>query len=198
METPATRRGRDTRERIVRAVADMVVERGPAATSVDDVQRATNASKSQLYHYFGDKHGLVGAVVDHFCQVTADREEGALAAVHDWPGLEAWAGELVGRAEAIGGRIGCPLGTLAAGLAETDEPARERLAAGFARWEAALRGAFERMRGTGALAADADVDALATGTLAAIQGGLLLTKATRNPDRLRVALDEALARARAT
>ncbi|MBA3907898.1 MAG: TetR/AcrR family transcriptional regulator, partial [Pseudonocardiales bacterium] len=38
---------------------------GVAATSLDAVRAATGTSKSQLYHYFGDKAGLVRAVVRH-------------------------------------------------------------------------------------------------------------------------------------
>lgn len=196
MEVPPTPKGRDTRERIVRDVADVIARQGPAATSLDDVLRATNASKSQLYHYFGDKHGLVGAVVEHFCEAVVGSQERDLAAVDDWQGLEAWADAVVGDADARSGRGGCPVGTLAAELSDGDEPARKRLSGGFVRWEAALRGALERMRTGGALARDADVDALATSLLATVQGGLLITKTTRDTARLRAALDAALAHLR--
>ncbi|MBV9414686.1 MAG: TetR/AcrR family transcriptional regulator [Solirubrobacterales bacterium] len=61
----STPRGRATSERIVPAAAQLIGDQGAAATSVDDVTAATRASKSQLYHYFGDKHGLLEAVVRH-------------------------------------------------------------------------------------------------------------------------------------
>jgi hypothetical protein len=57
----ATEHGRQTRERIVRATAGLIADHGPAETSLDDVREAIGTSKSQLYHYFGDKHGLVEA-----------------------------------------------------------------------------------------------------------------------------------------
>ena len=44
------------------------------------------------------------------------------------------------------------------------------------------------MQSRGKLAATADVDALATATLASLQGGLLLTQTTRDPRRLEIAL----------
>jgi TetR/AcrR family transcriptional regulator, transcriptional repressor for nem operon len=194
--SPPTSRGRETRDRIVQAAATLVVEQGAAATSLDDVRRATQASKSQLYHYFGDKHGLVDAVVEHFCEAVVGGQEQALEGVADWPGLERWADALVAEARARAGRIGCPIGTLTGELADTDEQARAKLSAAMERWDAALRGALGRMRDAGALRADADVDAFATSTLAAVQGGLLLTKATRDAERLRAALDAALAHLR--
>ncbi len=88
---PATPHGRATRDRILRAAAELIAERGPAATSLDQVRAATGASKSQLYHYFGDKHGLVEAVVDHQCAATIGLQAHALASVSDWNGLERWA-----------------------------------------------------------------------------------------------------------
>jgi AcrR family transcriptional regulator len=86
--TPATRQGRGTRERIVRAAAELMAERGGAATSLDDVIGATGASKSQLYHYFGDKRGLVQAVVEFQCAAVLGGQAHALASVNRWPDLE--------------------------------------------------------------------------------------------------------------
>src|SRR5271163_2321759 len=60
-----TEQGRATKQRIVAAAAELIGERGVAGTSLDDIRAATSSSKSQLYHYFGDKHGLVEAVIDH-------------------------------------------------------------------------------------------------------------------------------------
>src|SRR4029077_5428914 len=45
---PPTEQGRATRERIVTVAAQLIGERGAAATSLDDVMAATQASKSQL------------------------------------------------------------------------------------------------------------------------------------------------------
>jgi hypothetical protein len=49
------------------------------------------------------------------------------------------------------------------------------------------------MRAAGALNRHADPARLATATLAAIQGGLVLTQTRRDPDQLRIALDAAYA-----
>ena len=47
------------------------------------------------------------------------------------------------------------------------------------------------MQARGKLRPGADADRLATATLAAIQGGLVLTQTRRDPQQLRVALDAA-------
>jgi hypothetical protein len=87
---------------------------------------------------------------------------------------------------------GCPLGSLSSELAEADEPARTTLAASFDRWQAPIRDGLRRMRDRGELRDDTDVDRLALGTLAALQGGLLLTQAKRDAGPLEAALDLAI------
>jgi AcrR family transcriptional regulator len=188
-----TKQGRATRERIVRAAAELIAERGATGTSLDDVRAATAASKSQLYHYFGDKRGLVEAVVGHQCANVLGFQAQALAGVSDWESLERWAELMVTGVEQRGGRGGCPIGTLAAALADTDEALRVNLNEAFRAWSDAIQGALARLRGNGLIAADTDLDRLTTVMLAAIEGGLLLAKASRDAAPLRTALDGAIA-----
>lgn len=194
---PTTEQGRATRERIVAIAARLIGERGVAATSLDDVMTATRASKSQLYHYFGDKHGLVEAVVEYQSAAVLGFQVEALASVDSWEDLEVWADAMVAGVERRRARGGCPIGTLAAALADTDEPLRELLSDAFLAWREAIRGALVRLRENQLLAPDADLDALTTMTLAAIEGGLLLAKTTRDSRQLRTALDGAVAHLRA-
>ena len=60
------------------------------------------------------------------------------------------------------------------------------------RWQAAIRNGLERMATRAELLPDADPELLAQRTLAAVQGGLLLTQIRRDPTELRHALDGAL------
>jgi AcrR family transcriptional regulator len=192
-----TEQGRASRGRIVAAAAALIGERGVSGTSLDDIRAATNSSKSQLYHYFGDKHGLVEAVIDHQSAVVLGAQAEALEAVQDWRELEHWADSMVAMVEQQGARGGCPVGTLAAALADTDEQFRTALNDAFNRWREAIGGALARLRDNGLLARDADLDALTTTTLAAVQGGLLLAKTSRDSAQLRAALDGAIAQLRA-
>jgi hypothetical protein len=90
-------------------------------------------------------------------------------------------------------RGGCPIGSLGSELAEIDPRARVSVAAAFRRWEAGIRGGYRAMRDRGELAAGADPDQLATATLAALQGGLLLTQMRRSTEPLEAALDTVFA-----
>ncbi|MBV9416039.1 MAG: TetR/AcrR family transcriptional regulator [Solirubrobacterales bacterium] len=192
-----TKQGRATRERIVRAAAELVAERGAAGTSLDDVRAATGASKSQLYHYFGDKHGLVEAVVDFQCATVLGLQAHALAAVSSWEDLDRWTDVMVAIVEEHDARGGCPVGTLAAALSDTDEGLRTSLSEAFRAWSDAIRGALIRLRDNGLIAVEADLDRLTTITLSAIQGGLLLAKTSRDAGMLRISLQGAVAQLRA-
>lgn len=192
MSAQHTVRGSATRRRIVDAAAGLMYERGVARTSLDDVRAATATSKSQLYHYFRDKDDLVLAVIDAQSSAVLGYHERLLADASTLADLRAWADSLVAHQRENVGVGGCPIGSLSSELADSHEPARRALAATFARWESLLRAALTTMRARGAIAPTADPSALAGAIVTALEGGLLLTQATRATRHLELALDMAL------
>ena len=190
-----TRRGRASRERIVERAAGLFAERGIAATSVDEVLAAAGAGKGQFYHYFRGRDELAAAAIGFRCaQVVAGLTE-ALGGVSSLAGLEqALAGFIDGFEQ--GGMPGCPIGTLATEVAGRNEEARLQAAAGFDAWERLLADTLERMRQRGELRADAPPAVLATGLLASIEGGMVLSQARKDMTSLRVAVDAGLAHLR--
>ena len=192
---PRTGRGRASRERIVERAAELFAERGVAATSLDDVLAAAGAGKSQLYHYFRDRDELVEAAVGLRCaQVLAGLTQ-ALGAVASLATLEQALAGFVAGYERMG-LPGCPIGSLAAEVAERNEDARRQTAAAFDAWEQLFADALARMRDRGELRADASPASLATALLASLEGGMVLSQARKDPASLRVALEAGLARVR--
>jgi TetR/AcrR family transcriptional repressor of nem operon len=191
---PPTEKGRATRDRVLDAATALVFERGVAGTTLDDVRVAASVSKSQLYHYFTDKDALVRGVVDRTVQQVLDAQP-RLADLSSWTAIAAWFDDIV-ELQVDLQAAGCPIGRLVGQLAGRDELARRELAAGFERWEVPLRRGLEAMRAAGKLRRAADPARLATATLAAIQGGLVLTQTRRDPQQLRIALDAAYAHLR--
>ena len=159
--------------------------------SADDVRARTGASRSQLYHYFEDRDDLVHAVIDVTIDAVLDTQGELLDHLDSWAGIDRWFDSLVQHQTGRQACGGCPIGSLAGQLAESDPDARAAIAAGLARWEAHLRDGLTRMRTRGKLRKDADPAALATATMASIQGGLLLTQVRRDPRQLRSALNAA-------
>jgi AcrR family transcriptional regulator len=187
-----TRKGLATRARIVETAAELMFRHGVAGTSTEDVLAAAQVSNSQLYHYFADKNALVHAVIEHQADQIIDGQRPLLDELDSLAAFQQWRDMLVEVQRQRHCEGGCPLGSLSSELAETDEPARTTLAASFDRWEAPIRDGLRRMRDRGQLRTDTDVDRLALGTLAALQGGLLLTQAKRDVTPLEAALDLAI------
>jgi AcrR family transcriptional regulator len=185
-----TRKGEQTRARIVTAAANLVFERGVAGTSIEDVKEAAGVSSSQLYHYFGDKQALVHAVIAHQSDAVIAAQEPLLGKLDSLDALRAWRDQAVAIERQLHCKGGCPIGALAGELAEVDPEARADIAAGFARWEDAIGEGIGAMHDRGELAAEVDPDRLALALLAAHQGGLVLTQVRRDPAPLEAALGE--------
>jgi len=193
---PSTRRGRASRERIVERAAELFAERGIAATSLDEVLAAAKAGKGQLYHYFRSRDELAAAAVEYRCgQVVAGLTQ-ALGGVSSLTGLEVALARFIAGFEQMG-MPGCPIGTLAAEVADRNEAARLQAAAGFDAWEQLLAEALERMRQRGELRADTAPATLATGLLASLEGGMVLSQARKDIASLRIAVEAGLGQVRA-
>jgi TetR/AcrR family transcriptional regulator, transcriptional repressor for nem operon len=187
-----TRKGQATRERIVAAAAALMYERGVAGTSTEDVQTAAGVSASQLYHYFADKRSLTRAVIDYQTDAILGFQEPLLARLDSLEALRSWAATLVEIQRGNGFRGGCPLGSLASELVESDSAAREDVVAGYRRWHDTIRNGLGTLRDRGGLVASADIDKLATALLTSLQGGLLLAQVLRDGGPLKTALSTAI------
>lgn len=193
MGTPRTARGRATRQRILDAATELISEHGVASTSLDDVRELAQASKSQLYLYFPDRDALLREVAEATCDTVIDGQADALSEFDSLPGIKRYLDSLVELQLRQRQPGGCPIASLAGQLADHDEPARMILAGGLERWEQGLRSGLETMAGHGELKPEADPSALATQSLALLQGGLLLTQVRRDAAQMRLATDAVLA-----
>lgn len=188
-----TARGAKTRARIVGAAADLMYVQGVGATTLDDVLAASGVSKSQLYHHFTGKDALVRAVVDHVGQHVLERERDALGHVATFRGLCRWRDALVQNNALQHGAYGCALGSLASEVSDHDAVARQALAHLFSEWQGLLEGVLRRLQEGGAIPPEASVAQLATGLMAALQGGYMLAQTARDVTPMATALDMALA-----
>src|SRR5256885_4833212 len=124
-----TRKGTQTRQRIVAAAAGLILEQGVAGTTLEEVRAEAGVSSSQIYHYFADKEALVRAVVDYRAEtVVGDIHEPMLAAIDGIDGLRAWRDEIAPIPETPGREGGCPPRSPGSELAPPHHPAREDVA----------------------------------------------------------------------
>lgn len=184
-----TPKGRATRERIVAAAAELMLQRGVARTTIEDIQEAAAVSTSQMYHYFADKGDLVAAVIDFQTDRVLAVHHMSLDRLECLQDLRRWRDIMVDMMRGLGCVGGCPIGSLANDLAETDPLARAQVARSFVQWENMIRDGLKAIAARGELPDGTGVDNLALAMLAAIQGGLLLSQVRRNTAPLEAAVD---------
>jgi TetR/AcrR family transcriptional repressor of nem operon len=184
-----TPKGRATRERIVAAAAELMSQRGVARTTIEDIQEAAAVSTSQMYHYFADKGDLVAAVIDFQTDRVLAVQHLGLDRLECLEDLRRWRDIMVDMMRRLGCVGGCPIGSLANDLAETDPLARAQVARSFVQWENMIRDGLKAIAARGELPDGTEVDNLALATLAAIQGGLLLSQVRRDTTPLEAAVD---------
>jgi AcrR family transcriptional regulator len=161
---------------------------------MDDIRSAAGVSGSQLLHYFAGKDELVQGVIGYqVATLTGNQRQADLGSPQ---GLRAWRDRVIAQVKSSEGQGGCPLGSLAGQLAETDVQARALIAAGFGQWSAAISDGLCRLHAAGHLPEGTDPDDLAVTLLAALQGGLLLAQVQRDTRPLETAVDTVLGLAR--
>lgn len=78
----------ETRAELIRAARKAFAEQGYAAASMDDLTAAAGLIRGTLYHHFGDKRGLLQAVVHQIDAEMAARARLVAGQAHSaWEGL---------------------------------------------------------------------------------------------------------------
>jgi len=188
-----TPRGAATRARIIEAAADLVLARGAAGTSLDNIRAQTATSKSQLFHYFpGGKNELVTEIAAVQAGRVLAAQRPYLDTLDTWEAWDGWRAAVLDHYCAQA-HWGCPVGALAAEVAGGDPALAAGLAAHLDEWRGYLEAGLTRMRAAGLLQPGTDPRALSLAMFAALQGGLLLTQTMQSAEPLTAALDGALA-----
>ncbi len=173
----------DTRSRLITATGELFRRYGYNGTSLKQVTEAADASMGSLYHHFpGGKSDLTRVVLE--TTGTAYQELFELIwDSHPDPGsaIETFfdaAAEVLKQTDFIDP---CSIGGVAREIANTDEVLRETADRVFDGW---IDSAATRLRDVGLPAAEAEE--LAVTLVAAIEGGFLHARTSRNGDRLRM------------
>jgi AcrR family transcriptional regulator len=171
-DQPLTAKGRATRERIVKAAAEVILADGLSSLSMVNVRRAATVSGSQLAHYFADKQALMRAVISRQMQVVLNfHRQPKLGGLQSFDDFERWIDLNMRYLRQIGYEGTPTYHALAGQLAKSDAATRETLAAGYRQWVELLEQAIQGMKDRGVLIADANPRQLAIVIVTAHQGG---------------------------
>jgi AcrR family transcriptional regulator len=169
----------DTRGRIVAAAMELVWEKGYNSTSIADILKRADVNGGSLYYFFPNKQDLLLAILDAY---RGGIDEMLLQPA--WRGVDDPFDRVFALLAAYRAMIvstecfyGCPIGSLALELHEPDQPVRERLAANFSAWTAAVERCLEA---AGGWPPGTDLRRLAEFVLVTMEGGVMLTRTYRD------------------
>jgi AcrR family transcriptional regulator len=165
----------DSRERMVRSAAVLFRERGFSGTGFRDVISHSGAPRGSIYHHFpGGKAQLAEETVRYASEVVQSRIEAAAGDGDPVTALRAYLGSWRRLLERSEFRAGCPI--VAVAIEPHDSPeVSEAVAGAFSRWEDVFAGLL-RNAGVGR----ARAARLATMTVAAVEGAIVLCRARRD------------------
>jgi AcrR family transcriptional regulator len=166
----------DARERMIESAAVLFRERGVHGTSFTDVLEHSGAPRGSIYHHFpGGKAQLAEEATRYAAEYTAAGLTAALADDGDpVAAVRAFAAMWRTLLRTTDFRSGCPV--VSATLEGDRSPAaRDAAGAGFRRWEQVLVGVLVQRGATRDRARS-----VATLTVAAIEGAIVLARAQRS------------------
>ena len=158
----------ENRERIIKAAARLIRERGISGAGVDALTEAAGMTHGSLYSQFGSKERLIEEALDYVIAASAQQMDGAptiadytanyLAASHrDKPGR------------------GCPVAALCSEMPRQSSGVRERFTAG-------LRGMIRQLSSRmGSVLKQRQRDEKALAMVASLVGALVLARAVNDP-----------------
>jgi AcrR family transcriptional regulator len=171
----------DTRERMVRMAARLLRRQGYAATGWRQVIADSETPwGSQSHHFPGGKEQLAADAIGLAGRRHERLLRSALAAAHPADAVSNWTELAAAELVASDWADGCPVATVALETAHASAVLADACGMAFASWRGALTEAIAARGVPGQEAAR-----LATLVLAAVEGGLLLSRAARDSGPLR-------------
>ena len=171
-----------TKDKLLDAALRLMLAKGFAATSVEDICDEAALTKGSFFHYFETKEELGKAVLERFCRMQQERLEAAAFQRTRDP-LERLDGMLefmIQMSKEPMAKQGCLLGTFSQELAQTHPAIRACCAEQFQGWAGALKQDLDAAKAQYAPKVSLDTRGLAEHFLAVIEGSLILAKAKQD------------------
>ena len=175
-------------ERLLTAGRELMVAKGFAATTVDQVCEAAGVTKGAFFHYFGTKEDMANALVERFAgELYMSFQEAPFRKLSDPRkrvfGYIEWT-KYVCREPILAN--GCLLGIFSQELASVRPEIRDWCAGAFDAWRQDFQNLLDEAQPPG----NVDTAELARHFIGIVEGSLILSKAHQDPDVVDTSLDQ--------
>lgn len=169
------------RQRILEQAEHQLHLNGYHNTAMDDIARACDMTKANLFHHYGSKEELALAVLDAKIGSYRQRQVEPVCA-HGDP-VDA-VGQMFSEAGAhfdgIGCKAGCFIANMGLEMADVNEHFRKRVGEFFAHWSASIAECLKKAQGEGRFDASLDPEAAAESILALYEGAVMMARTRRD------------------
>lgn len=175
------------RDQIIDAACHLMEMQGYHATGLNQILAESEAPKGSLYYYFPDgKEGLAEEAIIHTSQAIEARIQASLTAVPDAAeAIKAFIDGLATAVEASGYQAGGPITAIALESASTNERLRQACRDAYQSWQDVFAA---KLRLSG-FSSDRS-ERLASFIIAAIEGGIILSRSRHSPQPLHDVAEE--------
>ena len=175
LETPPTK------ERLLDAAQELMLAKGFAATTVDEICEKAKLTKGSFFHYFESKDELGKELLERFCEEGARRNEALFGQESDpLKRVYHYIDAMVKHAQETATGKGCLLGTFCQELSDVSPKIREVCAKAFAAWAKRFGEELAEAKAKYAAMASFDPQSLAEHFIAIQEGSLILGKAKKD------------------
>lgn len=182
-------KGEQTRERILTEASKVFNRQGIAATTINDLLKATGTTKGNLYFHFASKEGVGLEVLCRERETFKVFLENALQG--DTPGaqLEQFLCQVLERNRYRGFVGGCLFGNTALESSDTAPPFANLVSEVFTEWIGKVQAVIAAAQATGQVRQDLPADHLAELVVVTIEGGIMQSRLKKDEGPLARALD---------
>lgn len=189
------RRGTETRERILDGAERLVLDRGLAATSIDEILTTTETSKGAFFHHFPSKNHLARALVERYAakdiafleefmsRAEASTDDPALQVVAFVRLFEDAADEMVNE------QASCLYVSFVYERQLFEDGTNDVIVGAIRAWRERIAEKLRAATQVHPLRAPADLDALADHLWATFEGAFILARAMGDPGHMRRQLE---------
>jgi TetR/AcrR family transcriptional repressor of nem operon len=181
----AARAEASTRDRLLDAAQRLMLAKGFAATTVDEICEAAKLTKGSFFHYFQSKDHLGRELLERFCCSAEQLHAGFCGNESDpLKRVFCYIDAMTACARDPLMSRGCLLGTFAHELSDTHPQIRSACAKGFKAWAEQFAKQLAAAKAAHPPRTPFDSMELAEHLIAVVEGALILGKAQRDPAAL--------------
>lgn len=170
------------KEKLLEQAQELMLAKGFAATTVDEICQAAGLTKGSFFHYFRSKEELGKEVLDRFCRLQMERlaKNPLLRRRDPLERLYGWVDGAIEMSKTPMARKGCLLGNFAQELSDTHPKLRSQCAQRFSEWADMLKKELDEARAKHLPGTRLDTQGLAEHLIAVLEGSLILGKAKQD------------------